>query len=153
LQLPQRPLTAGGVVTEVVMILDERVLESIIAKKLNDLRDAVLYEARKNIDEMGITDEGTLKKAVIMYDVSPTEKHLVFTADYAACIEWGTRPHSVSKEGKERIAGWASRKLGLSEEEAKNAAYAISWKIWWEGSQPKPWLRSAIAKVAATFKY
>jgi len=45
---------------------------------------------------------------------------------YAAVIEGGRRPSPVSREGIKNLQVWAQRKLGLSAEEAKSAAFAIA---------------------------
>lgn len=69
------------------------------------------------------------------------------SAPHASYIEFGTDPHTVSKEGIKELTDWARLKLDLSEEEAKSAAYAIANKIRVKGTDPQPFVRPAIQRV------
>ena len=101
-------------------------------------------------DDEGITDTGMLKNS---WKVSSDSKgsSVFSTAPHAGIIELGCRPHPVSKEGREAIAGWARRKLGLSEKEAESAAYAIALKIKREGQKPKYLVRKQLPKASKFF--
>ena len=50
-------------------------------------------------------------------------------AIYGAAVEYGTKPHPVSKIGQEAILFWVTKKLGLSGKEAKSAAFCIARAI------------------------
>ncbi len=58
---------------------------------------------------------------------------------YAAWIEYGTAPHSVSKEGVKRLRKWAKRH-GFP----AKVGDAIAWKIRHHGSDPQPFIRPAL---------
>ncbi len=66
---------------------------------------------------------------------------VVFDAPHSAAIEFGSDPHFPPVEP---LIGWARRKLGLSEKEAKKAGHAIAWKIFHHGTDPQPFFRPAI---------
>lgn len=50
-------------------------------------------------------------------------------APHAAIIEYGARPHPVSQAGREAIARWFVRKLGLTVQEADQATEGLVWKL------------------------
>ena len=57
-------------------------------------------------------------------------------APYAAVVELGARPHSVSMEGIENIKMWAMEKYGYSEKEATNVAFGYAKRLKKEGQKP-----------------
>ncbi len=93
-----------------------------------------------------------------------------WTMPYAPVIEYGCAPHPVSEEGVRAIERWAQRKVRveyrtkqgntrkrkLKEDEAREMAEAVAWKIRMRGQEPRPWLRPAVddarSKAAALFK-
>lgn len=50
-------------------------------------------------------------------------------APHAAIIEYGARPHPVSQAGREALARWFARKLGLSAAQAASAAEGLARKL------------------------
>ena len=52
--------------------------------------------------------------------------------EYAEPVEFGTQPHFPPVDP---IEFWVEKKLGLSGDEARSAAYAIAWKIAQKGTQ------------------
>ncbi|HPD09306.1 MAG TPA: hypothetical protein PKZ73_05790 [Methanomassiliicoccales archaeon] len=98
------------------------------------------------------------------------EYEVHWTVSYARVIEYGCPPHPVSEEGVRNIERWAQRKARieyttksgnqrkrkLKEDEARDMAEAIAWKIRLHGQEPNPWVRPAVddarSKAAALFK-
>lgn len=73
---------------------------------------------------------------------------------YVGVLEWGARPHNVSREGMERLVDWSKRELGLSEDDAKRAAFGIASKIRDEGQKGTFFVRMSIpALVEACQKF
>lgn len=96
-------------------------------------------------DAMGITDTGLLKagwraarlpggRGAVTFNDNPT----------AGIIEGGARPHKVSKEGRENIARWAVRKLGVDPKRALGVAFLIAKKIAEYGQKPTYMVRDAL---------
>lgn len=61
---------------------------------------------RKRADELKITDLGTYKRGLIVWD-----KTVIATAPHSGIVELGARPHKVSLDGIIAIAFWVRRKL------------------------------------------
>lgn len=68
---------------------------------------------------------------------------------YVAVLEYGARPHRVSKEGVMALTRWAQLKLGLTPEEAERVAHAIAWKIRKRGMKPLYFVRDSRDEIAA----
>lgn len=60
-------------------------------------------------------------------------------------VELGTRPHNVSAEGREALAEWAVKRLGVSKKEAPRVAFLIARKIARRGTKAQRPLADAIA--------
>ncbi len=56
----------------------------------------------------------------------PNGARVFNTQPYSSIIEYGRRPAHVGRAGIRNLEGWARRKLQLSAEEAKSAAWAIA---------------------------
>ena len=69
------------------------------------------------------------------------------TKPYAAVIEGGRRPSGVSKEGRKNLEGWAKRKLGLLNTEAKAAAFLIARALAKRSLRPRNVLGGGIAEI------
>lgn len=66
---------------------------------------------------------------------------------YAAYVEFGTKPHPVSKEGVQSLADWVQAKFNEPEEKSLGIAHAIAWKIRRKGTPANPvWQRTWAAK-------
>ena len=68
-------------------------------------------------------------------------------APYAGIVEFGARPHPVSREGQAAIALWAKRKFGLDEAEAKQVAYLIARRIRRRGQKPTYFVRDSLDEI------
>lgn len=88
------------------------------------------------IDNRGITDRGILKNSIRADRGIDGGATVSIDAPHAGVIELGARPHPVSKEGREMIAAWAMRKLGVDEETAKQMSWGIAQRIAKEGQKP-----------------
>lgn len=60
-------------------------------------------------------------------------------------VELGTKPHTVSAEGREALAEWAVKRLGVSKKEAPRVAFLIARKIARKGTKAQRPLADAIA--------
>lgn len=115
-----------------------------LEKKLAQIIGTIIFErSQRNIDEMGITDRGTLKKSGNITKTADGVS-IVYSVPYASYIEFGTAPHTVDPA---ELEGWAKRKLG-----DRNAAYAVAKKIEKEGTEPKPYFRNAIEQGISEFR-
>ena len=91
------------------------------------------------------------------------EYEIHWTTPYARVIEYGCSPHPVSEEGVRAIERWAKRKVRtehttkqgntrrrkLKDDEARDMAEAIAWKIRLHGQEPNPWVRPAVDDARA----
>jgi hypothetical protein len=116
--------------------------------KLDEIADFLFSKSQENIVEMEIIDEGTMLKSGYV-NRAFLEKEVGYSAPYSAHLEFGTDPHFPPIEP---IQAWAKRKLGLTDEEAKKAAWAICKTIEKEGSEPRPFFRDAIEATKSKFK-
>ena len=129
-------------------------IEEQLDKELDDIADAIMADAQKNLDKQrlwrssysgkvytaAITDIGFLAGSgrVIKEHLKKTIK---FDAPYSAGVEFGTPPHMVDEES---IETWTRRKLGVKQKNARHVAKLIARKIAVHGTDPKPYLRPAI---------
>jgi hypothetical protein len=60
-------------------------------------------------------------------------------------VELGTKPHPVSAEGREALAAWAVKRLGVSKKEAPRVAFLVARKIARKGTKAQRPLGEAIA--------
>ena len=67
--------------------------------------------------------------------------------EYAPYVELGTKPHAVSRLGKEALAQWAVQKLGVSEKAAMGVAFCIARKIRREGTKGAFMFRDSLAAI------
>lgn len=115
-------------------------------KYLDKLIDEIFTLSQQNLVKNGTSDTGQLLKTANI-NRELLKKEIVYPVNYAVWIEYGTQPHAVSVNGIKNLEGWAKRKLGLSEKEAKSASYAIANKIKAEGTKAQPFLRPAWDEV------
>ena len=104
-------------------------------------------------DELGITDTGILKNSwrVGAGGESGAAATVYSDAPYAGVVELGARPHAVSLDGRQSIARWAMRKLGLDEKEAERAAFAIAKKLELVGQKPRYLVRDCLPDAKRYF--
>lgn len=93
------------------------------------------------IDKRKITDRGILKNGVRVANRGTDGRFqggasVIGDAPHTGIVELGARPHPVSKEGRDAIAGWCVRKLGMEEKDAARMAWFISKKIAEVGQKP-----------------
>jgi hypothetical protein len=112
-------------------------------KFMDELVDEIFTYSQENIVKIKAVDTGEM---LTHGNVNRKflEKEIVYPAPQSLWIEYGTHPHPVSKKGREAIAAWAQRKLGIDEKEAESAAWGIANKIRAHGQAPRPFLRPAI---------
>lgn len=90
-------------------------------------------------------DFSKAKKRLTLKLESYKEKYEVRLQEYAMYVEYGTRPHYVPAwVVKEKLIPWIMIKNGLSGKYAKDAAWAVAYKIEQEGTKPHPFIRPAI---------
>lgn len=118
---------------------------------LQDIADAILMEAIKNLDSgrwdgaqgIGAVDKGMLKRSGRVIS-NHLEKVVVFDAPHAAWIELGTKPHTPPFEP---IFEWVKRNVDGEPISAKKIANSIIYVISKKGTPPRPFLRNAIDTV------
>lgn len=98
-------------------------------------------------DRLGITDRGIFKNSFVVSDVT-----VINEAPHAGMVEMGTRPHHVGREGREALKAWCMRKLGLSEQEAEGASWAIAQKIAAVGTTGRFIFRDSLPKAYEFFQ-
>ena len=127
------------------MPIEQKDFELVVDSYLDDFADAVFSRSQENIVKMGISDTGSL---LIGGNINRKflEKEIIYP-EQGIWIEYGTPPHPVSRKGRENIARWATRKLGLGEKEAESASWGIVNKIRQEGTQPRSFLRSSLDEI------
>ena len=113
---------------------------------LDKVVDSIFSRSQENIIKNGSSDTGQMLQSGNV-NRKFLEKEIVYSAPQSLWIEYGTEPHPVSKEGRENIKRWASRKLGVSGKEADRVSWGIVKKINKEGSQAQPFVRPAIDEV------
>jgi len=84
---------------------------------------------------------GVLRNSIILNPSSPGYSNYELGAgvNYAASVEYGTRPHYTSPEN---IKDWAKSKLGN-----ESAAFAIAKKIAKFGTEAQPFFRPSLSQV------
>ena len=64
----------------------------------------------------------------------------------AVYLELGTKPHAVSRQGREALAEWAIKRLGVSAKEAPRVAFLVARKIARRGTKAqRPFFEGAAA--------
>lgn len=60
-------------------------------------------------------------------------------------VEFGTKPHPVSKEGRVELEQWVRKKLGVSAKDAPGVAYLVARKIARKGTKAQQPFEKALA--------
>lgn len=139
-----------------IKILDPEELRKAFDVYVRELADEVLFEAVDRLNRDGTSDQGTLANSGVVLERPEGGVDLLFAAEHASWIEFGTGPHPVSAEGEQAIREWVARKLrpvpapGQSaDEKIAQVARAIVWDIRQNGQDPKPYLYPALETVLA----
>lgn len=113
---------------------------------MDELVDEIFTYSQQNIVKIGAVDTGEM---LTHGNVNRKflEKEIVYSSPQSLWIEYGVSAHPVSKKGRENIAAWAHRKLGLNEKEAEQAAWGIANKIRAHGQPARPFLRPALSEA------
>lgn len=138
-----------------LIIIEENLSDEMDAYA-RDTADQVLYEGNTYLNEQGITDQGILQSSGVVEPNDGGGYDVVWYAEHAEWINYGTDPHSVSPEGVKNIEDWVRRKLrpetkpGESKEAAvKRVANAIVWQVRKQGMEPKPFADVATETVVS----
>lgn len=133
--------------------VEEETLSEEIHSFMRDLADSILADAITNLNDQGITDTGVLANSGVVEPNDEGGFDVVFYAEHAEWVEYGTTAHPVSVEGQQAIEEWVSRKLrplpekNESQEKAnRRVAQAIVWSIRKNGTDPHPFLIPAFEK-------
>lgn len=94
--------------------------QALLAKRTP--RNTGAAAAQWRVARAPLSEIGKAKKRSVQAEVTND-------SPYIGVLEYGARPHPVSKEGIAAIARWAFLKLGVSPEKAQEIAQAIAWKI------------------------
>ncbi len=140
--MPSIPMTPHGLVVELKR--HAKILPEVLERGL-------VRAARRGAAHMPgqtPTDMGQARNSWHVVE-GPGGIGLENNAPHAAIIELGARPHRVNAEGKQAIAEWAMRKLGLDEKAAKSFSFALAKKIEKEGQAPTYFVRAELEKLAS----
>jgi hypothetical protein len=91
---------------------------------------------------------GQLRNGWRVIDMPDGGCKLENSAPHAGVVEMGARPHKVSRAGRQHIAEWAMRKLGLDEKEAASFAFALAKKLEARGQEPTYFTRKELETLA-----
>ena len=90
----------------------------------------------------------TLRQSILPSDISVTrtnvEAKVVANVDYAAYVEFGTRPHFPPVDA---LRDWAAKKLG-----DENLAFPVARAIGARGTPPRPYLGPALLRNQSFFR-
>lgn len=90
----------------------------------------------------------TLRQSIVPGDIEVSDTNVtakvVANVEYAAAVEFGSRPHFPPVDA---LKDWAARKLG-----DESLAFVVARGISQKGTPPKPFLGPAVIKNAATFR-
>lgn len=90
---------------------------------------------------------GQLKASWVLRERGRTGPELTNVAPHAGIVERGARPHAVSAEGMAALERWAHLVLGLNDNDAKRAAWAIAQKFRREGQRGTFYVRDSLGKL------
>ena len=127
---------------------NDRSVDEALDEMLDNIADELFSESQENIERYGITDTGFMAGHVNV-NRSFLRKEIVYSAPYAAVIEFGREPGFMPPV--EPIIKWLIRKLHMTEKKAKRIAWAIAKGMERDGTKARPFLRDAINTVK--FKY
>lgn len=119
--------------------------EKILQQATRVVADKVFQESQLNIVNMGIIDTGHLLKSGILIP-TPLGATINYSAPYAWYVEKGRLPGSMPPV--EALEKWVRRKMGIASKDARRVAWAVAMKIKQNGTQPQPFLESALLKVS-----
>lgn len=117
-------------------------------EELQEIAERIQSNAVNTLMTAGTTDTGLLARSI---EITPATlyRSVEVTAPYGIYIEYGTDPHYIPPNV---LYGWCRRKLGLNDEEARSASFAIANKIAKVGTEPQPFWNSAITEAVEWFK-
>lgn len=106
----------------------------IVLEELTKFVSTVTPHIYSEVFERTPTSGAGLLRNSLSYQVRPVgrlgvEGIVGTSSPYATPVEEGTRPHPVSRDGREALADWARRKLGVSERESHRVAFLVARKI------------------------
>lgn len=96
----------------------------------------------------GAVNTGFYKRAW-KYEATPDGARVFNAANYAAVIEYGRRPGRFPPSAA--IVDWAQRRLGLTREQAKAAAFPIARAIAKRGLQPRRTMTDKLPDIEKQF--
>ena len=127
-------------------VVDSDSFKQLVDSELNRVAADMFSKSQENLIKNGSVDTGEVLKTANI-NSKFLEKEIVYPAQHSSYIEYGTHPHFMGRKGITALQGWAQRKLGKNEKEAKSMAFAIAKTIEKEGMTARPFLRSALEAV------
>ena len=126
----------------------EEIMQFIFEKSQEYIAEQKLWSGQRR--PSSISDTGFLLRSGTPPEwIEPNMLQIEYNAPYAMYVEYGTGPHPVPPQV---LIGWVRRKLGIKSKKAASVAWAIANKISKQGTQPKPFLRTAINDAIYEFK-
>jgi hypothetical protein len=111
----------------------------------------IVKHAANYLDDNKINVEGDVKK--FLYSEVDRFLNLIrlkagSSVRHAPYVYFGTKPHWPPRAP---LVRWAKKKFGLTDRDAKRVGYLVARKISRKGTEAKPFMDHALAKVAGTF--
>lgn len=96
---------------------------------------------------------GNLGRSIHVASANPTVVKVVASANYAADVELGTRPHEITPKAKQALR-WAASPAGrrLSGAPRKGAAVVFAKRVHHPGTKPYPFLLPGAQRAVAKAK-
>ncbi|HAG52464.1 MAG TPA: hypothetical protein DCL21_01620 [Alphaproteobacteria bacterium] len=107
-----------------------KIAREIFSKSMTVMRNEAITQANN------FSDTGEITSKIQLKVLSVDSINLISGANHSAPMEYGTQPHWAPIDPLKK---WASRKLG-----DEKIGYAVQKKIAKEGTQAKPYMRSAL---------
>jgi len=133
--------------------LDPKTTQRALGKICTKICEDILAESQKNILELDLPDTNWLMLSGHLGKLTPVgvvevERTVEYDAPYAGYVEYGTLPRTQTS-GKyppfENIYKWVRRKFGITNKrQATEIAWKVCNKIYYHGTDPKPYFRPAI---------
>ena len=131
--------------------VDERELRKALDEIVKNIAEELAETVKRNIIKMDAIASGYMLRSVGIRKVDDAEYEVGVEAEYSIYVEFGTKPRE-KMPPVEAIKKWLITKFKMGEKEASKVAWAIAKKIQREGTEPKPFFRSAIYEVISKYR-
>lgn len=124
-------------------------LEDAIDKWLDDFVDKIFEISQRRLEAENKIDTGLMMKTGNVVR-ERLHKQIVYPTPYAGVVHDGRMPGTMPPTSA--LEGWAKRKLGVSDKEAKGVAFAIATKIKQRGTESFPFLEESVIEASISLE-